>query len=312
MVEQAALWHARLGDGDAVEDAAELRAFDAWRALDPLHAVAFERIAGIDERLRPQGRIEQAALKGMWRSRRRATTLLGALLLIGVGAWLTLPRAAPTIDHRTAPGEQLQVALADGSRLVVGTDSALNTRFLENERDVQLLRGEIHATVAKGLRAPFVVHTSDGSARALGTAYTVRKNPHDTVVDVIESHVEVCSVAPHRCLELAPGQRARLDAGGVARLPDRPVDDMAAWTRGWLPVEEAALPDVLRELNRYRRTPIGYDAAVLASLKVSGYLPLRDTDRALAIIARSLPLTIDRSDAARPQVTIRPRAEEKF
>jgi transmembrane sensor len=83
------------------------------------------------------------------------------------------------------------------------------------------------------------------------------------------------------------------------------IDSASAWTRGWLAVEDMPLPMVLAELNRYRHTPIVFDAAALARIEVSGHFPLRDTDRALTTLARSLPLAVDRSDPDRPHVRLR-------
>lgn len=306
MVEQAALWQARLDDED--DAAADRSEFDAWCAIDPLHAVAFERIQSIDARLRPRGSVEQVALRRMWRAKSVPLSMLAFALLSGALGWLALQQPAVKIrlaDYRTKPGMQLPVALADGSKLVIDTDSALNTHISATDRRIELLRGEVHAEVARGHPQPFIVQTADGTARALGTAYTVRKNAADTVVTVLESNVEVCAAATHSCMQLAPGQRARIDRNGIEHLADVDTDSASAWTRGWLAVEEMPLPAVLAELNRYRRIPIAFDAATLARIEVSGHFPLRDTDRALTTLARSLPLVIDRSDPDRPHVRLR-------
>jgi transmembrane sensor len=306
MVEQAALWQTRLDDEGSAES--DRRAFDAWCAIDPLHALAFERIQSIDARLRPRGGVEQIALRRMWRPKSAPLSAIACALLSGALGWLALHQQSVAIrlaDVRTEPGTQLPVALADGSKLLVDTDTALNTHISPTERRIELLRGEIRAEVAKGQATPFVVQTADGSAQALGTAYTVRKNNADTIVTVLESNVEVCAAAVRSCARLAPGQRARIDRNGIERLPDVDIDSAGAWTRGWLVVEETPLPAVLAELNRYRRVPIVFDAVTLASIEVSGHFPLRDTDRALTSLARSLPLVIDRSDPARPHVRLR-------
>lgn len=306
MVEQAALWQARLDDEDSA--ALDCSEFDAWCASDPLHALAFERIQGIDARLCPRGSVEQIALRHMWRAKAVPVWSIVAALLLGAGGWLALQRPGIAIrfaEYRTEPGAQLPVALADGSKLLLDTDSALNTHISSSERRIELLRGEIHADVAKHRVAPFIVQTVDGTARALGTAYTVRKNAADTVVTVLESNVEVCATAVHTCTRLVPGQRARIDHNGVERLPDVDIASASAWTRGWLAVEETPLPAVLAELNRYRHSPIVFDEKTLAHLDVSGHFPLRDTDRALITLARSLPLAIDRSDPGQPRVYLR-------
>lgn len=308
VVEQAALWHARLGDecsDDGQRDADERRAFEAWRRKDPLHALAFERIATLDARLRNTGRAERVALKTLSSTRKRVVPIVLVLCTAMAAAWQVrhLPAVATRLaDYRTPPGVQRNVTLADGSRLTLDTNTALNAHIDGRARTLELLQGAVLVDVKKNADAAFVIHTRHGSARALGTAYSVRQNALDTVVTVIRSTVEVCTSQRSRCETLSAGQRARLDAKGMTTLPDIDTGQAAAWSRGWLAANDMPLVQVLHELNRYRESPILFDARRLAGMNVSGHYPLQDTDRTLQALARSLPIAIDTSDAMQPKV----------
>lgn len=304
IVERAAEWLAHLESGDA--DDSDWTSFDAWRNEHPTHAVATERLGGLGARLRDGNEAERETLRHLFLRPRRHTggALLGLVLLVGAG-WFAASLPAVQLhfaDERTAIGETRTVSLADGSRIVLASNSAIDVN--ESNRSVRLLRGELLAEVARRGPVRFAVETRDGAAEALGTAYTVRKEADATVVTVISSHVRAC---PHKgrdstCLTLAPGERALLRGGRVSRIDAVATADAAAWAEGWLPVDNRPVSDVLAEFNRWRSSPIRFDPAALSGLRVSGIFPLRDTDQALANLARSLPVEIDRSDPASPAV----------
>lgn len=303
MVEAAADWLAHLESGDATD--ADRDACETWRGQHPGHAAALDRLGGLGARLGAEGNTLRALFPG--RGRRTAPTLL-ALVGVAGAAWFALQSPALEVhfaDVRAPTGEILPVALADGSRLVLATDSAANLDVTVDRRSIRLLRGEVFAEVADDAAAPFIISTEDGTARALGTAFTVRKEPGATRISVLESHVEVCPAAGVGCMTLGPGQRALVTQASARRLPDAPTPDIGAWTEGWLPLDDKPLVEVLDELNRWRDQPIRFDRARLSGLRVSGVLPLRDTDRALANLTLLLPLVVDRSDPASPTVAAR-------
>ena len=57
-------------------------------------------------------------------------------------------------------------------------------------------------------------------------------------------------------------------------------------------VENQPLDQVLDEIARHRRGHLQFDRNALADLRVTAVLPLDDTDRALQLIAETLPLSI--------------------
>lgn len=299
IVEQAAAWLAHLESGDA--DEADLVAFRQWRGANRAHALAIDRLGGLGARLSQSATVEQDTLRRLFlkRPRRRGLAVVALFLAMGGAGYLvsqTTPARIYLADERTAIGETRKVALADGSRIVMGTGSVADLDERGGRRDVELLRGEVYAEVAKGGARPFTVHTADGSAEALGTAFTVRKTADDTRITVVESHVRVCPADAPRaaCITLAPGEVARMTATRGERLAAIDPAEGAAWTEGWLPVSDRPLVEVLDELNRWRTVPVRYDRPALAGLRVSGMLPLNDTDRALVNLERLLPITVVR------------------
>lgn len=310
IVQRAAEWLAHLESGDATD--ADHRRCSDWLAADPSHQTAFHRLGGFSRTLEAEP-LQRDALRRLFprRSARIApailiAALLGGSALLGYRSDFMQIRVA---DQRTAAGELRAVPLADGSEVTLATRSAANIDLGPARRHITLVQGEILARVRPDQARPFVVETGDGTITALGTAFTVFRGMSGTDVAVIESHVRACpaDAGSSACVDLAPGQRARMTREHVALRAGNAGDD-AAWADGWLPVQDRPLPEVLGEINRWRAEPIDFQPDKLASLRVSGLFSLKDTDRALSNLGALLPIAIDRS--ADGQVAVRPATEK--
>ena len=69
---------------------------------------------------------------------------------------------------------------------------------------------------------------------------------------------------------------------------------LAAWEKGLFVANRIELRDLAAELARYRTGFVRCHPDV-AGLPVSGTFPIDDTDRALALMEKTLPVTINRS-----------------
>ncbi len=315
VIRKAAHWLAEL-DGDAVT-AAQRDACEAWCAEHASHRLAFDRMRGFDARFQGLDGVERAALTRATHGRERGPTRRMAGGLLGLGAivfagWLGVTSFAGRQlfpDYRTAPGEQRTVTMADGSALVVDTDSAVDVDENGVSRHVRLFRGRVMANVVTDPSRPFQVETRDGTATALGTAFAVERDGDRTLVTVTESRVRVCPATLTAdntdCLRLEPGQRAMIADGRVVRIGSVAPEQAAAWARGWLEADDKPLAEILTELNRYRRQPIRFDAVDLSHIRITGSYPLTDAPRALNAIAETAGITVSRT--ASGDVTVRAR-----
>lgn len=288
------MWMARLADEDCPQ--IDRDAFDAWMASAPSHRIAAERMGAIAGRVETRDPAQRVALARMLERPGAARPLIMLLVAggaIALGWWGAHDPGvrARIADERTASGVQRRVELASGDSVMLDGGTALDVDA--STRQVRLWRGAVMAQVVHGRTEPFLIRTPQGSARAMGTRYSVRIVGHHTIVTVIVSRVEACAaLGDRRCIRLDPGQSARLDAQGATPLPA--VDTLAAdaWSHGMLYADDRALASVVEELNRYRAAPIVLDPTV-RTLRLSGSIPLTDADRALASIAAALPVTIE-------------------
>ena len=214
-------------------------------------------------------------------------------------AWMAgsqLPWREWTAQQRTAIGEQRELRLADGSRLLLNTASSVDVQFDESQRLVRLHAGELFVETAAdttSIARPFIVQTPQGQLRTLGARFAVRGEAETTRLLVLDRAVEVRAQAlaePHM-LQAAAQLSFTAERIGSAR-PASESD--AAWTRGLLIVDDWTLAEVIAELGRYQTAALICDQAV-AGLRVSGAFPLRRLEQALAALTQTLPIALSRS-----------------
>lgn len=295
----AADWAVRLGGGPLSEG--ERRDLDLWLGESARHAAAFDEARAAWAKmgaLAREGVLPSAAAGGR---RRRGlwprAAALAACVLIAVGAarfWLGDPRTLMTADHRTAPGAQERVTLADGSEVALGPASAIALRFTEGERRIELLAGLAYfaaAPLSEGERRPFVVAAANGTARALGTEFMVERLGETVEVAVIAHEVAVALDAPDREpaeVVVPPGGAVRYAGSALGEVRPVNLDHATAWRRGRLIFDREPLGAVVAELNRYRRGRIVIAGPALAARRVSGVFDTADPEGALATIIRDL------------------------
>ncbi|MFJ4376087.1 FecR domain-containing protein [Pseudomonas japonica] len=305
-IRQAAHWYVRLSSpGNEAEDHAQ---WQHWHDSDPLHRQAWQRmqVASASFGGLPQ-RLAASTLLGAGHARRQV--LYGFALLLGGGMFATLGwrsdlRREWSADQRSGVGERREVRLADGSRLLLDTDSAVDVHFDAQQRQLRLHRGRILVDTASDPAArPFSVLTDSGQVLALGTRFTVAVDERGTEVAVLEKAVQV-SLDTTRRLRLEAGQRVRFGAAGIG--PVRANDaSVAAWQDGSLIAIDLPLGELLAQLSRYRPGLLDCDPAV-AGMRISGAFPIDDSELALTALAASFPLAVRRR--TRYWVTVMGRA----
>ncbi|MCS4294978.1 transmembrane sensor [Comamonas sp. BIGb0152] len=311
-VAQAAVrWLLDLEPGDSATARRKRQQWQQWLDADPLHAQAWQRMAQVDSQLRgvPTA-VAVQTLASPALSRRHAVRLAvmlgagaGGLLAVGHSPLGTQAWLSATADLSTATGQQQRSVLADGTRLLLNTASAVDLRYSSSERLIVLRAGEIHIESAAdpspdpatGQARPLRVRSSQGWARAIGTRFSVSQYPDHTLVQVQEGQVELqLRQDRSQTLRLAAGEQGRIGASQLLHEAAAPASEMA-WTQGMLVADDMRLGDFVAELARYRSGHL-HCSPEAAALRVSGSYPLGDTDRVLAALSRALPVhTISRT-----------------
>lgn len=306
IVEQASHW-LMLQWGGELNDEQRQRFID-WQAADPEHVRAWRRLERLQGTLAGvPAHTASAVLREQPDARRRQTLKLLSLLLVAGGsgylAHAQLPWREAMADLRSGTGERLQRTLADGSRLSLNSGSAVNIRYSERERRIQLLQGELLLESGKDPAArPLIVETAAGEIQALGTRFSVYEIDGGSRVDLYEGELEL---RPRKlpAVRLQAGQQRWFSANRFGEV-DQADGNAIAWNENRLIAERMPLGEFLVELSRHRPGVLRCDPQV-ASLPLTGVFPLGDTDRVLAALQQSLPVEVHR--LTRYWVTVKQR-----
>lgn len=304
---RAEAWVARL---DSPECTAQERAqFQDWLDESPAHLEAYvqaerahqlaARLAG-DEMLQAAARIAWRASRDSARPRWWAPAALAASLLVatvvGIG-WLRTPAPLPAGErYATAVGEQRWLRLADGTRVLLDTDSAIVARFGEDRREIEVDRGRVQFQVAADPQRPFSVKAGRGTIRDIGTTFQVSKADSAVNVGLIEGAVEVTGAAAQARSTLSPGQQLNYDGEGRLGAPE-PLDLAVAqaWPDGDLVFKNRRLDALLSEMNRYSATKLRLAEPGLGDITVSGVFHIGDQASLLQALERGWSLQSERS-----------------
>jgi transmembrane sensor len=310
--EEAAAWTWRM-DSCAVT-AADQQAFEAWLRQDPRHRRASEELCkvwkamdGLAEAKRGEkiatftDAAKRAALRGRYP---RWFAAAAAMLIVTIisAVWLQIGSEMQTVA--TAVGQQRNVTLADGSVVMLNTNTILETNLSRRVRQIYLRKGEAHFQVAHDRSRPFLVHAGDAVVRAVGTQFEVRLLS-DQHVDVVvnEGRVEVQAAAPRQAATVATvralsaGQQLSTATAGYTVVPVSPaqLSSELAWRDGAIIFDGQPLSDAIAEIGRYTDARIVVSDSRIAGLRVGGRFRTDDVQGFFDGLQAALPVTIRRT-----------------
>lgn len=304
--DMAAHWVARMDSGAwTAEDEAGLQ---AWLAQDPARQGLLLRThadwLAVDVALAPAKAAKfdaKDALAGvarpLWR-RRRALAGMAALVVAGIVGKSQMRAAG--VAYQTKLGEIRRVPLSDGSTVTINTSTALKVRMEKRSRQVELDRGEAWFEVAKQADRPFVVVAGRVKARAVGTAFSVRRRDAGVEVMVTEGIVETWSDGDEaQRIRLTAGQRAVMNENAAIHFEPTSassVDRALAWRGGKVDLNGMTLADAADEFNRYNRRQIIIASPGIAGEKFDGLFSIDDPEGFAMAVKSSLNASVNMDD----------------
>jgi transmembrane sensor len=286
-----------------------------WCGRDSLNFSAFEEMQRLWEAFPHTTRTPAAPpASAAWRvARRNVLWGLAAGVLVAVGAigWVVVRDRTHAEAWSTATGGQRRESLPDGSELEMAPDSRVSIRFSALRREAQLDHGQAYFAVAHSAIRPFVVHTDDLTATAIGTAFDVRTGPESTVVTVSEGTVSVT-------VRDAGGDTGRYRARAGQQVSFSPaehrlsvseVDPTIAesWRTGVLQFVGEPLQEVVGEVDRFAQRRIVL-AASLPTMRFTGTVALAKIDDWLEALKQIYPIEVVKEAAN--ETHIRPRGTD--
>lgn len=348
--EEAAAWLIAL-DGDSPPSAQQLEELREWLDRSPEHRAQLRKLADFWGRLNqltelavplghpqsqttgrerePTGRVAGQLLKA---------GLIAATLIVGLGiALLYRIQPDPMADSNglyvTTVGQQQSTELADGSVVLLNTDTQIGVEFDDDYRNIYFLQGEAHFTVAKDSERPFRVYAGNRMVQAVGTAFSVYLKDAAVDVTVTEGEVALATVVRSANGEFSqqeevsdaakPGKIAvvgspmlepigRIKAGESATLRKGKVADAAgtintieavepqdmarrlSWREGMLTFNGDALEVVVNEISRYTTVSIEFSDPAVRATRIGGQFPIGETDAMFDALETNFQLRVTR------------------
>jgi hypothetical protein len=180
----------------------------------------------------------------------------------------------------TPRGGQFRLTLPDGSEIWLNAASSITypTAFTGNRRKVTIT-GEVYIEVVKNENMPFeVIVNDDIEITVLGTRFNVNayKDEPSVSMTLLEGAIKVSRANNDQLL--IPGQQEMLlPDGTLSIINDVDTASVIAWKNGMFSFNDADIPAVMRQINRW------YDADIVYKSEVSQHF--------MGCVPRSVPVS---------------------
>lgn len=285
---EAILWFALLKSGQVTP--ADADEFALWRQKSPAHEEAFQQLVRLSSRTRrliehPPSQVD-----------RRALLAGGAGVIVAAGAlglvrpplklWPSL--AELMADHRTGAGGRYAFAPTEGVSVDMNTRTSVSTQ--DKGQALTLITGETFITVKRSV--PFVVQALETHITATDARFNVQAIDGALGVVCVEGEV-ICRRAGTE-LRLQPAEQLRIGSGGRMKRETTDPGISTSWRQGFLVFEGTPLPEVIRQINRYRSSDIILANKALSNRKVDAVLHIANIDEAINQLQQSFALHVQR------------------
>ncbi|MBL8265360.1 FecR family protein, partial [Steroidobacter sp.] len=221
-----------------------------------------------------------------------AASVAAATVVAGGLSWLAMREEREI--YLTGIGEVRRIPLADGSTILLNTDTEVSVQLTDERRNIELRRGEALFEVAHDKSRPFIVRANETAVRAVGTAFAVRLQAAQIDVTVTEGVVELSNSStpettnspavtdkPPAPRRLSANERAVIlpaAAPEVTAIPTPQLSRQLAWREGMVSFDGESLQLAASEINRHNRRQIVVDDPVLAQRPLVGVFRATDVE----------------------------------
>jgi len=276
-------------DADSMHTEALMLAAEIWDKTESLSLLA--DLVPLTPKLTPRLTVKQP--------RTALLTFCSLVLAVGLGFslfQLSMQAQAPTpAVYETAVGGLSQNLLADGSTLVINTNTRLQALVTGKSREITLERGELAIDVEHDPTRPLRVYAAGKQVEALGTLFSVHKI-NDSSIDVTVAEGRVVVTSDNASSEpefLEAGQRAVIDHSGVSTIyaqSKREIEDQLAWRAGQLIFRGETLQEAVDELSRYTSVVFEIADPQLKGIRVAALVQPGDVDGFLRALEANFEL----------------------
>ncbi len=171
-------------------------------------------------------------------------------------------------------GGECYLILEDSSKVWINADSRLKypTHFAGDERRIEL-EGEAYFEVKPGNK-PFIVQTSMGDVKVLGTSFGVRVYEQENMLTTLVSGRVL--YRGRDSVQLDPGEQAVVSLSGRIEKRVVDIDEYVGWKNGMYVFDHLPLEEIIRDLERWYGVTITFVHPELKRLPFTGYVKRHD------------------------------------
>ena len=249
-MDQALDWLIELDTADARQQAR----FQEWLQADSRHRDAFAKVQAVwhsqpvaqaASALKPHKPNALKRLRHHW-----LPFATAALLVLGVFTFSNLGLRMQA-DHLTVVGERQRLQLADGSKVLLNTNSAFSSDITAEKKVARLLQGEAFFEVSASQGQPLEVLAGSVSMRARSGDFAVRYQDGVAQIQVKNGALAVRSPQDSAEVKLDSGDSIRVGPEGFSHREKLDQATDLAWVDGRLVFDNCPMSEVLAELRRY-------------------------------------------------------------
>lgn len=288
--EQALEWFTRLEE-TPVKASVQLE-FLNWCAENPENKQAYEQIAQLwgSEVFVQALQIEEQRIshKKSAKTRRfRPGLAIAATLLLGVwGIFQGNMLQRLTADLYTTVGQQQTLILADGSSVMLDTDSAIKVSYDEHGRNVDLLSGRAFFNIQPDITRPFIVKTEEESIRVVGTRFIVNTESNTPLIVQHGIVAYRANNADNTDIVIA-GEQLEKTQNQFKVIETDQSSAVFSWTEGRFKFHNLPLGEIIAEIDRYQPGIIILGNQKLSDIGVTGDYKLNNPRAIIASLAQA-------------------------
>lgn len=331
--QEATAWLSKLDRGLTSREEEELR---TWLQANASNANLFLEAAQMWDNMTALSRLSDLFPESADRRTQPAWFAVAASVMIAVGVafWALVSLTDVSLSdwpehdgtqtvatthpvYETVVGEQSSFLLADGSKIVLNTDSRLTVHYTEHHRMLILSRGEMHVEVARDVSRPLSVVVGDNIIQALGTAFGVEiTQDNDIELVVTEGKVRVATrpnsatdtsqrpaalVLPSSSLTVVQGEELLLGtpSAKVKQVTAAQIAVKLSWRDGNLIFSDDPLEEAMQEVERYTTIQFVFLDESLKQESISGRYKAGDVDTLLGVLRENIGVAYERTDDGR-------------
>ncbi|MCO6492749.1 MAG: FecR domain-containing protein [Phaeodactylibacter sp.] len=304
--EDLLFWQAFLRDNPnkAEEVAAARREVQRQAGLQAPGLLSAEKKQQMHDRLMKAVRQDKRRRIRRWAFSAAASVLiliLAGIAIFGLDGWGEPPMAV----YQTPYGKTEEIALPDGSRVILNANSTLTyARAWKKGADRQVwLRGEAHFTVAPkpATQAKFTVITDDLSVNVLGTVFNVYARESGTEVTLEEGKIKLeleKKDGRQATLDMSPGEKVQYSSK-TGQLKEEKADVQAesAWKEGVILFDGITLGQLGVIISETFGRPVEFQDSSMRQQLVTGAGPADDLELLLETAEKAFGVEVVEQDS---------------